>query len=128
MGTFPFVLYSQAVILTSNPISEYITLNTLFGAIVVLAALFLIMIITYFVRIKPSLLDNSNEDAVKHNSSVDNAIAQIVGNEEGELTGDSELVAVITAAIYASMQDSVPADGFVVRSIRKVNAKKWMNA
>lgn len=38
---------------------------------------------------------------------------------EEELTDDTELVAVITAAIMASMGDEVPADGLVVRSIRR---------
>ncbi len=44
---------------------------------------------------------------------------------------DTELVAVITAAIYAyeqAMGNDVPADGLVVRSIRKVNKSKWQNA
>lgn len=48
-----------------------------------------------------------------------------------EETDDTELVAVITAAIYAyeqAMGNDVPADGLVVRSIRKVNKSKWQNA
>ncbi len=47
--------------------------------------------------------------------------------EEEELIHDSELVAVITAAIMASYGDRTPEDGLVVRSIRKTN-KKWKNA
>lgn len=38
---------------------------------------------------------------------------------EEELVDDTELVAVITAAIMASMGDEAPADGLVVRSIRR---------
>jgi len=61
-------------------------------------------------------------------TTVDHIIAQIVEQEEEELNEDFELVAVITAAIYASMGEVVPADGFIVRSIRKVNSKRRMNA
>lgn len=43
--------------------------------------------------------------------------------EEEELVGDEELVAVIAAAIAA--YDQVPADGFMVRSIKKAGRRKW---
>ena len=43
--------------------------------------------------------------------------------EEEELVGDEELVAVIAAAIAA--YDQAPADGFVVRSIKKAGRRKW---
>ena len=46
---------------------------------------------------------------------------------EENLTDDLELVAVIAAAIAAS-EGAASTDGFVVRSIRKSNAKKWQNA
>ncbi|MDO5410572.1 MAG: OadG family protein [Lachnospiraceae bacterium] len=45
---------------------------------------------------------------------------------EEELTDDLELVAVITAAIAAS--EGVPADGFVVRSIKRSAQNKWKRA
>lgn len=115
---------SQAVLL-SGDFSQYITLNTLFGIVVALAVVVLIMVITYFVSIKPNLNDTSSGATAGSNSDV---FDQIVQHEEDELVNDCELVAVITAAIYASMGDAVPADGFVVRSIRKVNSKRWMNA
>lgn len=47
---------------------------------------------------------------------------------EEDLTDDLELVAVITAAIAASMGDDVPADGLVVRSIRRKPGAKWKRA
>lgn len=125
MSTLPCIMISQAVVLSGDS-SKYININTLFGAVVALIVLFLIMCVTYFVNIKPNLNDNTAGKAAT--SSVDGAIAQIVGNEEEELVNDNELVAVITAAIYASMGDAVPADGFVVRSIRRANSKKWINA
>lgn len=120
MGIFPNAIISQAVILSGSKISEYITLDSLFYAVVALAVLFLIILIVYFINIKPNLNPGNTEAAP---SSVDNAIAQIVENEEGELIGNYELVAVITAAIHASMGDAVPAGGFVVRSIRKANKR-----
>ena len=39
---------------------------------------------------------------------------------------DGELVAVIAAAIAAS--ENTSTDGFVVRSIKKANRKKWQKA
>ena len=117
------ILVSQAML--SGGLSSYITLNTLFGAVVVLAVVVLLMLITYFVNIKPNLNDNSTESSASESNTVNNAIAR---TEEADLVNDYELVAVITAAIYASMGDAVPKDGFVVRSIRRVNSKNWMNA
>lgn len=46
--------------------------------------------------------------------------------EEEELSDDLELVAVITAAIAASM--NTPADGLVVRSIKRKSGAKWKRA
>lgn len=122
MGGF---IINQAVVL-SGDFSKYVTINSLFGAVVCLAIILLIMIITYYVNIKPNL--NNNYSSVKVVDSSSNVFDQIAKSEEEELVNDSELVAVITAAIYASMGDAVPADGFVVRSIRKTNSKRWMNA
>lgn len=51
--------------------------------------------------------------------------------EEDELSDDLKLIAVITAAISSyeeAMGTPVPADGLVVRSIRKSNKSKWQNA
>ena len=44
-----------------------------------------------------------------------------------ELSDDTELVAVIAAAV-ASYEGAASTDGFVVRSIRKSNKSKWQNA
>jgi hypothetical protein len=127
MGTAVYKVINQTMVLGGNSLSDFISLNTLFGAVTVLAVIILIMLITYFVNIKPNLMSASSETSADK-SSVDNAIAQIVVNEEEELISDCELVAVITAAIYASMGDAVPAGGLVVRSIRKSNVSKWKNA
>ena len=125
MGTIQYILISQTMVLSGN-LSNYITLNTLFGAVVVLAVIILIMCITYFVNIKPNLKD-ANSDLDNNDLSL-NPTQTNVNRVEENLMNDHELVAVITAAIYASMGDELPAGGFVVRSIRKTNSKKWMNA
>ena len=65
----------------------------------------------------------------KHNRcEKKDVVDQII--EKEELADDSELVAVISAAIAAYEADngSASSDGFVVRSIRKVNKSKWQNA
>lgn len=59
--------------------------------------------------------------------AVDNVLSQIEFKEEN-LIDDSELVAVITAAIMASMGDSAPSDGLIVRSIKKANKNTWIHA
>ena len=51
------------------------------------------------------------------------AVPEAAAEAEEELAGDEELVAVIAAAIAAS--EDVPADGFVVRSIRKARRRSW---
>ena len=51
-------------------------------------------------------------------AGIDNAVTQIAAQEEAE-ADDTELVAVIAAAIAAS-EGAASTDGFVVRSIRKV--------
>jgi len=118
MGIFQQGLISQTTILSSDSLSKYININSLFGVVVGLAILLLI-VLAYLINIKSHLVNSSSVKASKHNNSVDNAIAQIVGTEQEELVSNNELVAVITAAIHASMGDEVPAGGFVVRSIRK---------
>ncbi len=54
--------------------------------------------------------------------------AAVPAPAEEDVTDDLELVAVITAAIAAASENTVPADGLVVRSIRRVPNSKWKNA
>lgn len=49
-----------------------------------------------------------------------------VVEEEEDLSDDLELAAVIAAAIAAA--EDVPAEGLIVRSIRRVNTNKWKRA
>lgn len=98
-------------------------LNTIMGmSIVFLVLIFISLIISLFKYI-PMLMERKKKEevAVVETPSMEEFV------EEEELVDDTELVAVITAAIMASMGDEAPSDGLVVRSIRKVN-KKWKNA
>ena len=103
-------------------------LNTVMGMGTVFAVLILISLIiscfTFIPKITDLFSKNNKTEDVK-TVAVDNTIAQIIENEE--LSDDSELAAVIAAAIAAS-EGAASADGFVVRSIRKSNARKWQNA
>lgn len=105
---------------------EKAALNTLLGMGTVFIILVLICLIISLFSLIPKLMNRPKKTNTSE-QSMDNAIAQIVENEEENLTDDLELVAVIAAAIAAS-EGAASTDGFVVRSIRKSNAKKWQNA
>lgn len=113
MGILEHIVTNQAVVLTD--LNSYININTLFWVVVVLAVLLLVALV-YLANIM-SYLKNSADKAISK-SSIDHVMTQIDGNEQGELVDNNELVAVITAAIYAFDSD-IPAGGFVVRSIRR---------
>ncbi|MBE5873411.1 MAG: hypothetical protein E7287_03280 [Lachnospiraceae bacterium] len=96
-------------------------MNTLLGMGSVFTVLVLIIIvISSFSLI--SKIQNAKQKKEKNSAQtgIDNAVAQIVEQEESAATDDTELVAVIAAAI-AAYEGSASTDGFVVRSIRKRN-------
>lgn len=133
MGILQSGLLNRAAFLAEESLSERLNLafiNMLLGLGIVFAVLILISLIIYLFKFLPNLLNKSEEKQEDTDSSLDHVISRIVEQEEEELelNGDGELVAVITAAIYASMQEAVPADGFIVRSIRKVNNRRRLNA
>ena len=102
-------------------------LNTLMGMGTVFAVLILIFgIISLFNLIPKIEAAFSKKNAQPETTSIDNAVTQIVESEE--LSDDLELVAVISAAI-AAYEGSASTDGYVVRSIRRVdNSSKWQRA
>ncbi|MEG1847251.1 MAG: OadG family protein [Lachnospiraceae bacterium] len=106
---------------------ERAALNTLMGMGTVFAVLILISLIisafSYIPKIQEKLAKKNKEVTVTTADVVDNTIAQIIQKEE--MADDSELVAVIAAAIAASTGTST--DGFVVRSIKRANTNKWQN-
>ncbi|MCR4788346.1 MAG: OadG family protein [Lachnospiraceae bacterium] len=91
-------------------------LNTLLGMGTVFCVLILISLIITAFNLIPVIQGAFKKRPVSANEKVvDSAIAQIIENEEK--TDDSELVAVISAAIAA--YEGTSSDGFVVRSIRR---------
>lgn len=107
-------------------------LNTLLGMGSVFSVLILIMIIIYLFGIIPKIQKASADKkakkaAAKAENKAADTNANVVETETEELVDDYELVAVISAAI-AAYEGSGSTDGFVVRSIRKSQSKKWQNA
>lgn len=136
MGTLLNRALNQTVVLANSANSrdlaeeiKYAALNTAVGLVVVFAILTIIIFVISLFKIIP-YLQNKYASGNASSEAVDNAVAQIMEQEEAEeeLVNDCELVAVITAAIYASMGSDVPADGLVVRSIRRAGKKSWVNA
>jgi len=132
MGTLQYGIISHYVaILAKESMAEKLktgVLNMFLGMGTVFLVLTLIILLLSFFKFIPYLQEKMSGKEKETSTTVDHIIAQIVEQEEEELNEDFELVAVITAAIYASMGEVVPADGFIVRSIRKVNSKRRMNA
>ena len=103
---------------------EQAGLNTLMGLGIVFCMLaFLSFLISQFKRISGlEAKMNKQPEAPKAP-----AAPVVPAEEEEELAGDEELVAVIAAAV-AAYEGSASTDGFVVRSIRKSNNNKWRRA
>lgn len=95
-------------------------LNTILGICTVFMVLIILMVlISCFKLINKAETAIANKKAGKTEAgttSVDNAVAQIAANEE--VQDDTELIAVIAAAIAAS-EGAASTDGYVVRSIRR---------
>lgn len=105
-------------------------LNTVMGIVIV----FLMLIVISFVI---SLFKFINKPEKKKEPLAPAAPSPAVpvpapAKEAAEdVTDDCEIVAVITAAVMASMEESgeeVPADGLVVRSIRRRSSNRWQSA
>lgn len=128
-GTVEMV-FSKDLFLTmeSASISAYETvgdlmskagLNTLLGMGTVFVVLVLISLIISSFSLISKFQNMANNKKTANEAGIDNAVAQIVVQEE-ETTDDLELVAVIAAAV-AAYEGAASSDGYVVRSIRKVN-------
>ena len=96
-------------------------LNTLIGMGTVFVMLIMISLIislfNFIPKIQAAFSKKGKKEKTK-SAGIDNAVTQIAAQEEAE-ADDTELVAVIAAAIAAS-EGAASTDGFVVRSIRKV--------
>ena len=91
-------------------------MNTLLGMGTVFSVLILIMLLISSFKLL-SVFEN-RKDNKEEKSSVDKAVEQIVAGEEAQ--DDTELVAVISAAIAAYEGSSGAGSGYVVRSIRRI--------
>ena len=103
-------------------------MNTVIGMGTVFCVLILISIIisafVFIPKIQASLSGKKKKEVqteVAEKKTVEASAALTVTEE------DVELVAVIAAAIAAS-EGAASTDGFVVRSIRRVNKNKWQRA
>lgn len=100
-------------------------MNTLIGMGTVFVVLILIsLIISCFTFISKFEKRQKKQEAPAPAAAAP-VVEQIAAKEE--LSDDTELVAVIAAAITA-YEGAASTDGFVVRSIRKSNKSKWQNA
>lgn len=114
--------------------------NTVIGiAVVFLALIFISLIISLFryVSVFEAWLEKRKAEKTQtENASVlaaeaaERTMQQIAELEEEDLSSDLELVAVITAAIYAyeQSQGNMVTDGLCVRSIRKSKKSNWQKA
>ena len=95
-------------------------LNTLIGMGTVFVMLIMISLIISLFNFIPKIQAafSKKDKGEAKNVGIDKAVTQIAAQEEPE-ADDTELVAVIAAAIAAS-EGAASTDGFVVRSIRKV--------
>lgn len=103
-------------------------LNCVIGMGIVFVVLIFISYIISLLKYIPKLIDkftnnnNQNNMDIQKNSEI-NCDTTANGTEDSveiSITDNTELVAVITAAIMASMGNEVPKDGLIVRSIRQI--------
>lgn len=94
-------------------------MNTLISISIVFTVLIVISLIISCFKVFPYLeaKKKEKEAALKAAEVKTDVVTQIEQREEQQLTDDTELVAVIAAAIAA--YEGTSADGFVVRSIRR---------
>jgi len=100
-------------------------LNTVLGIGIVFLALILISCLISCLKFVNKLGQKKEETAAPIKKE------EPVVIEEEDVTDDLEIVAVITAAITAYEEANgsyIPADGLVVRRIKRINKQKWQNA
>ena len=103
-------------------------MNTLIGMGTVFVVLIIISLIisafSVIPKLEATMKKSGKQETAQPAKAAPVAVPAVV---EEELSDDTELVAVIAAAI-AAYEGSGSTDGFVVRSIRKSNKSKWQNA
>lgn len=103
-------------------------LNTVMGIGIVFCVLLFLSFLIGQIHWIPDIIEGrqKEKEAAKAAAPAPAPVAAPVVEEEEEYVDDLELVAVIAAAIAAS--ENTSTDGFVVRSIKKANRRKWQNA
>lgn len=91
-------------------------MNTIMGIAIVFIVLIFLSFLIYLFKFIP------NPEAKKKAQAAAPAPAPVAAPVEAAEADDTELIAVIAAAIAAA--EGTTTDGFVVRSIRKINRKK----
>ena len=125
-GYIPSSLSAEQQITMAQKL-EKAGLNTLFGMLFIFAVLIFISLVIKALSLVPKFLakkDQKEEAKQEETTVVEHPVVQTE-----DLTG-AELTAVMMAAIMAYTADNaeVPADGLVVRSIRRKGNGSWKNA
>ena len=107
--------------MSEGAITLVLGMGTVFAVLILIS--FIISAFKLIAKVENALKNKASKKEIKE-EAVNNTIAQI--EEREELADDLELVAVIAAAIAS--YEGTSTDGFVVRSIRKANRNKWLNA
>ncbi len=117
-------IYSKGELMGSAALNTVIGMGTVFIVLIFIA--FLISLFKYVNKAETYFANRKRAKEEAAFTPVDTSNAPVLYEEEAELVNDLELVAVITAAVAASMNTSV--DNLVVRSIKRKNTNKWSKA
>lgn len=103
-------------------------LNTVIGLVIVFVMLAFLSFVISLLKYVPGLVGSfgKKKTAESKPEEAEKTVALAPGEEETvqmDVSDDSELIAVIAAAIAAA--EGTSTDGFQVRSIRRVKRKKW---
>lgn len=104
-------------------VSQHINSDFVLGTAV--AGLIFILLLIYlfnFSNLAKNVKTDQGNTQVNIKDEIKNEIKEV------DLTSNTELVAVITAAIMASMGNEAPADGLYIRSIKRSSENKWKKA
>lgn len=120
----------ESITLNQEQTTGELVMKAVYDTIMGMGTVFIVLILISFIisafalipKIQKKMESKKEAKRAGNNEAVDQTIAQII--EKEELSDDTELVAVIAAAIAAS-EGATSTDGFVVRSIRKANKSRW---
>lgn len=95
--------------------------NTILGMGTVFVVLIIIIVVIILMSKAVRSIEGKGKEAEAPKAAAPAPAAPVI---EEEVTDDLELVAVITAAVAASM-GTTDTDGFVVRSIKRAKSRNW---